>query len=252
MTESGSSHYLDPYRRAVEEFGAGFEATLWNSREAQQRRFDVMIDLAGFEDCVVVDIGCGHGDLAAHLIELEVPFKRYVGVDAVVEMVESATRRGLLHSEFVLADVVTHPEVLEGQDADFTCFSGTLNTMDFETARRVVRSAFDASAQGVVFNFLSDRHHERWADKQLEPARRFDTIAWLEWALDLSSRVRVHAAVPGRARCDDRRLARRLTGRRTQREDQDAADKGRGGPLSLSPSVPILSPWQSWSSSTAT
>ena len=37
-------------------------------------------------------------------------------------------------------------------------------------------AAFDAAAQGVVFNFLSDRPHPRWKEKDLRPARRFDTV----------------------------------------------------------------------------
>ncbi|NQX90391.1 MAG: methyltransferase domain-containing protein [Halioglobus sp.] len=189
MTESGSKRYLEPYRRAVEELGAGFEATLWNSRAAQLLRFDVMIDLAGFEDCVVVDIGCGQGDLAGRLIELEVPFKRYVGVDAISEMITLASQRELCRSQFQVLDAVAQPTMLQQLAGDVACLSGTLNTMDQTTACNLVRAAFDASAQGVVFNFLSDRHHDRWSDKQLEPARRFNTVGMLDWALQLSSRV---------------------------------------------------------------
>ena len=40
-----------------------------------------------------------------------------------------------------------------------------------------------AATHGVVFNFLSDRCHERFADRDLTPARRFDTAAWLDWSL---------------------------------------------------------------------
>jgi hypothetical protein len=41
----------------------------------------------------------------------------------------------------------------------------------------------------VVFNFLSDRVHPRWAEQDLGPARRFDTAAWLDWSLELSTCV---------------------------------------------------------------
>ena len=73
--------------------------------------------------------------------------------------------------------------------ADFVCFSGTLNTMDDETARRLVLAGYEAAAQGVVFNFLSDRPHSKWEGRDLLPARRFDTVAWLDWVLDLGPRV---------------------------------------------------------------
>ena len=61
--------------------------------------------------------------------------------------------------------------------------------MDDEMARKLIEAALEASAQGVIFNFLSDRHHPKWADRDLGPSRRFDTKAWLDWALGKSSRV---------------------------------------------------------------
>jgi SAM-dependent methyltransferase len=179
--------YLEPYREAVDRLGPGFEATLWTSREAQRLRFDVMIDLAGFEAGVVVDAGCGTGDFAARLIERDVDFRRYVGVDAMEPMVESARDRGLdadrARVAFESGDFVADPTLLSRHEADFICFSGTLNTMNDETARGLIRGAFDAANHGVVFNFLSDRCHERFADRDLTPARRFDTAAWLDWSL---------------------------------------------------------------------
>lgn len=194
MEESRSEEFLQPYRAAVARHGASFEATLWGTPEAQHLRFDVMIELAGFEGCRIVDIGCGRGDFAAHLIDRGVGFRGFVGVDALPEMIDAARARDLARSTFVAADVVATPQVLSdlGDDPappDFACFSGTLNTMDGASARWLVRAAFDAAAQGVIFNFLSNRHHPRWAERDLAPARRFDTLAWLDWAFGLSSRV---------------------------------------------------------------
>ncbi len=63
MADDHEQPYLQPYRKAVEKFGPGFEATLWGTKEAQQLRFEVMIELAGFEECVILDAGCGQGDL---------------------------------------------------------------------------------------------------------------------------------------------------------------------------------------------
>ncbi len=194
MDESRSEEFLQPYRAAVARHGASFEATLWGTPEAQHLRFDVMIDLAGFEGCRVLDIGCGRGDFAAHLLARRVAFTGLVGLDALPEMIEAARDRGLERCVFEIADVISQPDAIAGiaggpSRPDFACFSGTLNTMDDDSARRLVGAAFEASAQGVVFNFLSDRAHSRWASRDLTPARRFDTVAWLDWALGLSSRV---------------------------------------------------------------
>lgn len=189
MGDQRSDSYLDPYREAVGRHGPGFGATLWGSREAQVLRFDVMVDLAGFESCVVLDAGCGEGDFAARLLERGVPFERFVGVDAVPEMIESARKRDLPRCVFEVRDVVADPAVLSTAGPDYVCISGALNTMDEPVARRLVAGAFEAAAQGVVFNFLSNRAHPRWSRRDIGPARRFDTASWLDWAMTLTSRV---------------------------------------------------------------
>jgi len=194
MPQSSSDEFLRPYRNAVAQHGPGFEATLWSSRESQALRFDVMIDLASLAGCAVMDLGCGHGDFAARLLERGVPFRRYVGVDAIAEVIEAARGRRLERSDFVVADILETADALAetfgaGGPPDFVCLSGTLNTMDDPHARRLVKAAFDAAAQGVVFNFLSNRPHARFAGSDTTPARRFDTAAWLDWAMGLSSRV---------------------------------------------------------------
>lgn len=179
---------LQPYREAVARHGAGFEATLWGTRAGQRRRFDVMIDLAGFEGCTILDAGCGTGDFAARLLERDIRFARYVGVDALGEMIDHARQRDLVRCEFHALNVLD-PAAVKLCPADFICFSGTLNTMELATAQGLLRRAFEAAAQGVVFNFLSTRHHPCWSGRDLGAAHRFDPVAWLDWSLTLSSRV---------------------------------------------------------------
>lgn len=186
---SPETSYLDPYREAVAKYGPGFFATLWGSREAQQLRFDVMIDLAGLDGCTILDIGCGHGDFAVRLLERNIAFTRYLGIDAMPEMIEAARGRDLARCMFEVADPIADPSILAREQPDFACISGTLNTMDDETAQSLVRRAFDGAAQGIVFNFLSDRADDAWLGKDLTPARRFDTVSWLDWGLSLSARV---------------------------------------------------------------
>jgi SAM-dependent methyltransferase len=193
MPVDPNQSYLRPYCEALERHGPGFEATLWASRDAQRLRFDVMIDLADFEDCTIVDAGCGTGDFAARLVERSVPFARYLGIDALAELIESARRRNLDPVGgrvcFQVGDLLSHSGDLERYEADYFCFSGTLNTMDESVARQLVHAAFGAAARGVVFNFLSDRCDEQLLARDLWPARRFDTLAWLDWALALGPLV---------------------------------------------------------------
>ncbi len=188
MGDPADKAYLQPYRQAVRRFGGGFGATLWNSREAQALRFDVMIGMAGFAGARLLDVGCGEGDLAARLIERNVPFDSYRGVDAVPEMIEAALARNLPRCTFSVGDPVTDPRAL-GTGADWVTLSGTLNTMDEATAERLVAACFAAAAAGVVFNFLSTAASQRWAGRDPSPARRFSPVRFLDFALSLSPRV---------------------------------------------------------------
>lgn len=194
MTMHDEKH-LDPYRKAVKYLGPdapGYQTALWGSRESQVLRFDVMIDLAGFEACAVLDIGCGAGDFAQHLIQRNVEFARYIGIDAVPEVIQRARERCPIAPpvcEFHVLNAVASLESLAGFKPDYTVISGTLNTMDQDMAKRLVSAAFEASNHGIVFNFLSDRPDERWLDRDIGPARRFDTTAWLEWAMSITPRV---------------------------------------------------------------
>jgi SAM-dependent methyltransferase len=189
MPERVCDQYLRPYRDAVKAHGASFYATLWSSREAQQTRFDVMIDLAGLDDGVVLDAGCGTGDFAQRLIDRRVDFKRYIGVDAVPELIEAARARGLPRCEFRMGDLIHDPKLIADAMPDFVCISGALNTMEEDAARELVRSAFAAARQGVVFNFLSNRAQPQWMSRDIGPARRFDTVKWIDWALSVTTLV---------------------------------------------------------------
>lgn len=180
-----AADYLEPYREAVRQHGPGFSATLWSSPEGQRRRFDVMIELAACEliGHTVLDAGCGTGDLAVHLIQRGVKFTRYIGIDAVPEVIAAANNRHLPQCDFHHGDVVHDQSIFTAHHPDVICISGMLNTMDERTARQVVSSAFDAADRTVIFNFLSDRAGPDCLQRDVRPARRFNTVQWIDWAL---------------------------------------------------------------------
>lgn len=184
-----SDAYLDPYREAVDRFGATFDATLWNSREFQRLRFEVLRGLVDLEGLTLLDAGCGLGDLCEHLHERNVQLARYVGVDGVPEIVSAAQQRGLPRAEFHCRDFVADDEALRLGEPDIIFFSGSLNTLPEETARRVAQRAWEAARRGIVFNFLSSRASAPWRERDTGPARRFDTLDWLDWALGATSQV---------------------------------------------------------------
>ena len=181
--------YLDPYREAVKKFGASFESTLWNSRQKQRGRFEVIASMADLHGRVIVDAGAGIGDLAQYLHDEGVEYGRYIGLEGVPEMVAKGNERGLPEFEMVEADFAGDPKVYEKHRPDVIVFSGSLNTFDEEAARAVLDRAWDATSETLIFNFLSARNHVK-NPPDPSPARRFDPIAMVDWALKRTPNVR--------------------------------------------------------------
>jgi len=188
-----SPDYLAPYADAVKAHGASFEATLWASKPKQVGRFEVMTDMVDFTGRVVVDAGCGLGDLASFCEERAIAYGRYIGLEAMPDMVQAAQQRGLAEARFEESDFAADSGVFDrlakSDGVDLVVFSGSLNTFEPERAFEVVKRAFHAAREGVVFNFLSSKNHERELIDP-SPAKRFEPARMLERSLELTPRVR--------------------------------------------------------------
>jgi SAM-dependent methyltransferase len=189
----GSPDYLAPYADAVRAHGATFEATLWASKEKQVGRFAVIAEMADLTGRVIVDAGCGLGDLASFCEEQGIAYGKYIGLEAMPDMVRAGAARGLPEARFETVDFASDTECFErlarSDGVDLVVFSGSLNTFEPEHAFGVVKEAFRHAREGVVFNFLSSRNHERHAINPA-PAKRFDPASMLDRALALTPRVR--------------------------------------------------------------
>lgn len=183
--------YLEPYQKALDTHGPGFEATLWCSRRAQLVRFDVLLDMVDLTDLRLVDAGCGMGDLAAYVNNVKkIKLERYIGVDGLAEVIAGAKTRKLDNTEFIAADFVAQPRVLATGQPHVIFFSGSLNTVAESQARKIIYEAYNITENAVVFNFLSDKCNSETAAKDTGPASRFDTLDWIKWSLSVTPIVR--------------------------------------------------------------
>lgn len=180
--------YLGPYVEAQREHGSGVGVTLWANERTQRLRFRVFSEMVFFTGKRVLDAGCSRGDFAAYLLEREMRYERFVGVDGVPEVVEFANGRGLAGAEFHAGDFVSEPGLLAIGDPQVVAISGTLNTMEDDTALRLLGHAWDAAGEALVFNFLSDTVSPE-APPQKHPARRLPTLKLLAWAFEQTSQV---------------------------------------------------------------
>ena len=181
---------LDPYRDAVARRGAGdFHVTLWSSEYSQQLRFDIFTQICPLAGTRILDAGCSRGDFAAYLIERQIEFEHYVGIDALEDVIQHTRQRNLPRCEFHCGNFVTDPAQLAIGDPEVICISGALNTMRTRELIRVLDAAWASTSQSLLFNFLSDRCKNR-AGRNQYPARRHNTIKLLDWALRQTTAVR--------------------------------------------------------------
>ena len=219
-TPRGDGGYLKPYRQAVEQFGPGFKALLWNNPDTQRTRFRVISEMVDLNGRVAADIGCGNADLLAYLVEQGITPASYVGVDGVPEMIELCERDKLpepsatFHVGDFVADPALFDRLVRDDRAEVFVFSGSLNTLSQGRAARVLDRAWRAinaagggagggdggggdggeerggkgRGGGLVFNFLSTAGRRR--GEELGPAKRFEPARFLDWALARSPNVR--------------------------------------------------------------
>ncbi|QDU34605.1 hypothetical protein KS4_26760 [Poriferisphaera corsica] len=174
--------YLKPYRKAAQQCGSDFGVTLWANEKTQRLRFQVFTEMCYMAGKRVLDAGCSRGDLAAYLIERELHYAHYTGIDGIEDVIQFAQNRKLGNTTFIAGDFVADGSLFKQNDPQVITISGTLNTMSDKEALRVLDAAWNATSQTLLFNFLSDRVSKD-APKQGWPARRLPALKLLDWAL---------------------------------------------------------------------
>jgi SAM-dependent methyltransferase len=151
--------YLLPYVDAAQRHGGGFGALLWASPRTQRLRFEAIRLIFNPQGKSVLDAGCGRADYLAHLLEASCIPADYIGLEAVAPLAAAAETRARdeqsrVAARILRADFVREPARLF-VGADVVTFSGSLNTLDEATFYSTISRAFDATAEALVFNFLS-------------------------------------------------------------------------------------------------
>jgi len=126
----------------------------WGSKESQVIRFDALCQAGDFSGKSVLDVGCGLGDLYAHLKNQAVVCK-YAGVDINSRMIADAKKR-FPEADFRVLDILTHADILVGYD--FVVLSGAFNLSQDrhkEIMEAMIQVMYRIARVAVAFNILS-------------------------------------------------------------------------------------------------
>lgn len=174
---------IELYQQMDEKYGPDDVRSLtWGSPNTQETRFEQLLRLFNLRNMVLLDAGCGHGDLYEWLLSREFDFGRYVGMDLCEHHIEYANNK-YPWCEFIHGSIpeVNLPEV------DITFASGTFgfDSPEWESiTRAMIDKMFAVSRIGLCFNMQS-----KWGLPPviLRPLRRnLDPCFWFEYAMKIS------------------------------------------------------------------
>lgn len=131
----------------------------WRDAHSQHVRFSALCRWGDLSGKVVLDLGCGHGDLKPFL-DTRFPGVKYLGLDLMPEFVQEAARRHghlpdthFLHADFLTA---TLPEV----DVVLACGSLNYRTDNVLHPEAAIARMWEIARSGVAFNLLDESEFE--------------------------------------------------------------------------------------------
>jgi len=141
----------DFYTKAYEKHGITAKGVNWNSKESQELRFEVLMDILGKEICdsKIVDAGCGFGELYAYWVERKIYPKEYIGLDCMQNSIVVAKKR-FPDLSFTCRDVLKDDLPI----ADWYVSSGALNILNSFDTWLFLERMLANSKKGIIFNIL--------------------------------------------------------------------------------------------------
>ena len=126
----------------------------WASSETQQLRFSILSKIADFDNCSVLDAGCGYADLCGYL-KNKYPTCRYNGIDQIPEFILKA-----LNDYWNMPGVVFFQGDIEMASLpilDYTLASGLLCYKNSNPLYvfEMIQKLFTGCRIGFAFNMLS-------------------------------------------------------------------------------------------------
>ncbi len=166
----------DFFDRCCERYDEGWSASRWESREEQLVRFKFIEQSFDFNDCSILDVGCGQGDLSKFLRDrYEIS---YTGIDASSKMIKCAKKEGSLSDKFIEKDFLNFKKEDHHNSYDFVIANGVFsipvvdNFVDqYKYVHSNINKMFEMCRIGFFVNFLSNN---------LSPTHRYDCFFYYD------------------------------------------------------------------------
>ena len=172
------------YNTKVKKHGHSPSACDYGRPESQLIKFNVIANMANYEDRSILDVGCGFGDFKRHLIS---KYKRidYTGIDLSDNMIDQAKQLDpniRVRRENIM-------EMQRGETYDYVIANGIFYLLDENQENRmkeIVKKMYEHSNLGVIFNSLST-----WAEKKEKDEFYADPTKTVDWCSKITNKVQL-------------------------------------------------------------
>jgi len=152
---------IDRYNQRLKDYGETEQALGWGEKGRSRLRFHVLCSEFNLENTIVLDFGCGFGDLCGYIRDNFTTNFRYIGVDINPNLLEVAKKKYGSYGEFHLVDE-NAKDYFEKNDirADYILSSGIFN-FKLDDNPGFIKSTIELfnrfSDKGFAANFMSDK-----------------------------------------------------------------------------------------------
>ncbi|GAA0815559.1 class I SAM-dependent methyltransferase [Colwellia asteriadis] len=185
LSEHDYQQITDFYNQRFQEKGHDIASVGWRDKASQWLRFDMLFRDYNPKGKVILDVGCGFGDLYAFLTQQCGDDFHYIGIDISSELINEAKKKyNQTNADFFVGDLFSIADFTQ-KDIDYAVESGMLSFKlenNDEYAKQIMDEMFTLSKEGVALNFLTDQ-----VDYQLEKNHHYAMQDVLLWARALSS-----------------------------------------------------------------
>ena len=138
----------------VDEHGKGSNAALgWKCPEGQKARFKILSGLGYMNDCSLMDVGCGYGDLRNYLAEIY-PRLRYIGIEQIPAILNVAIDRHNHLTDTLFFEGDFSAAALPAVDYIIACGALSYRNSDPMYVFKMIEKLFNTCREGFGFNLL--------------------------------------------------------------------------------------------------
>jgi SAM-dependent methyltransferase len=155
MNEEAKKFIIEKYQDSFLRYGSSPEGVQM-SLEGQRFRFEKLAQIADLNNCRILDLGCGIGDMYPFMMD-RFGYVNYTGIDIVPELVSFASER-YPDARFLCCNILNQNF---DEMFDYVLISSVVQTCEgipdsTEYLKELITAAFRHCSLGIGFNFISE------------------------------------------------------------------------------------------------